>query len=195
MREFEVDGKIPRGGNGFSRWLGRTVLGCAGWRIEGKFPDEPKIVAVVAPHTSNWDFVYGMAAKFAISLRASWMAKHSLFWPPLGWVLRYFGGVPINRTASHGVVEEIARAFIERDQLVMGVTPEGTRRQVTEWKTGFYRIAERAKIPIAMVYLDYENKVLGFGPSFLPSGDIDTDMHRIKEYFRQFKGKHEQTIP
>lgn len=195
MSGYEVSGSIPAGGNAFSRWLGRTVLRLAGWRIEGALPDAPKIMVVGAPHTSNWDFLYGMAVMFAIGIHASWMAKHTLFWPPLGWILRHFGGVATNRSAAHGAVEEIAGAFREREQLVIGVTPEGTRSPVTEWKTGFYRIAERAQVPMALASWDYEKKVFTLGPSFLPSGDMEADMERVKAYYRQFRGKYEQTIP
>lgn len=194
MNEYVVSSKMPTGGNAFSRWLGRSVLRCGGWRIEGAFPDEPKILVVGAPHTSNWDFVYSMAAMFALGIRASWMAKHTLFWPPLGWLLRRYGGIPINRTAPHGVVEETVRAFRERQQMILGVTPEGTRRQVKEWKTGFYRIAERAQVPLALAYWDYDRKVFGIGPSFAASGDLDADMERIKTFYRTIRGKYGQMI-
>ena len=132
---------LPSRGNAFSRVVGRSLFSAMGWRIEGEFPPQPKLVAIVAPHTSNWDFIVGILAVFAIGIRARFIAKHQLFKPPLGWLMRWFGGIPVNREAPQGMVPQ-AVAAIERTQSVfLAITPAGTRSSSKPWKSGFYRIA------------------------------------------------------
>ena len=192
MDWYVVSDPLPVSRNAVARVFGRLVLRALGWRIEGTLPPVPKLLAIGAPHTSNWDFVIGMAVKWSLCIRASWMAKHTLFRPPLGWVFKSMGGIPINRSTSLGVVGECIRAFDEHEKLVVGVTPEGTRKQVNEWKTGFWHIAKGAGVPIVLVYWDYEEKVFGMGPSITPSEDKDEDLTRIKDFYSQFHGRHVQ---
>lgn len=194
MDGYVVSDPIPASRNAVARMFGRILLRALGWRIEGTLPAVPKFLVIGAPHTSNWDFVIGMAAKWSICIHASWMGKHTLFWPPLGWVLRSMGGIPIDRSASLGVVGEWIRAFDEHEKLVVGVTPEGTRKQVYEWKSGFWHIAKGAGVPIVLVYWDYKEKVFGLGPSIMPSEDKDEDLLRIKDFYRPYQGKHAQTV-
>ena len=174
---------VPKRGNWLSAALGRWGLGLAGWRFEGNFPDIPKCVVIVAPHTSNWDFPVGLAAMYALGLRVAFLAKHSLFRPPFGAFLRWWGGVPVDRGAAHGVVEQSAQVMKERERLYLVVAPEGTRRKVARWKSGFYRIAHAAGVPLVPVAFDYRERVVHLMPPFEPSGDYEADLPRIQALF------------
>ncbi|MEJ2367043.1 MAG: lysophospholipid acyltransferase family protein [Acidobacteriota bacterium] len=189
MRVPVLGAAVPRRGNWFSRGLGKLCLRLYGWRIEGEFPNVSKLVIIVAPHTSNWDFVFGIAADFAVGLRASWLGKDSLFKKPFEPFFTWLGGIPTYRTQRRGMVDSAVAAFKEREALVLGVAPEGTRKAVEEWRTGFYHIALNADVPILMVYIDYVNKVLGLGPVKTPTGDLEKDMAEIRAFYRPYKGK------
>jgi 1-acyl-sn-glycerol-3-phosphate acyltransferase len=174
---------VPSRGNWLSAAIGRWALALAGWRFEGNFPDIPKSVLVVAPHTSNWDFPVGLAAMYALGLRVAFLAKDSLFRPPLGAFLRWWGGVPVDRSAAHGVVEQSAQVMKQRQRLYLVVAPEGTRKKVTRWKSGFYRIAHAAGVPLVPVAFDYGARVIHLMPPFEPTGDYQADLPRIQELF------------
>src|SRR5262249_19919917 len=134
-------GVSPRGGNPLRRAIGRFYLRSSGWRIRGRVPVEPKFVAIVAPHTSNWDFVVCVATMFALGLHIQWFGKHTLFRGPFGWLLRALGGLPVRRDTAKGVVSEIADTIRAKRRFILALAPEGTRRRVSEWRTGFYHIA------------------------------------------------------
>lgn len=174
------------------RALGRAYLRSAGWRIEGAFPADPKYVLIVAPHTSNWDFVVGVAVAFAVELRASWLGKHSLFRAPFAAFLRWLGGIPVNRSASHGVVGDCVRAFEAAPTLMLALAPEGTRKGVGQWKSGFYRIAVAARVPILPVGFDYREHVIRLMPLFHPSGDLDRDLPLIQALYEHVHGLRER---
>lgn len=180
---------IPARGNGFSRGLGKAVLKIMGWDIEGELPNLPKFVVIGAPHTSNWDFVLAIAVLLALGLDARWLGKHTIFRAPFGGLMRWLGGVPVDRSARHGIVAQTVEVFASRDRFVLGVAPEGTRTRVAQWKTGFYRVAEGAGVPIVPAYFDYPRKALGFGPPFDLSGDPEADMLRIRAFYTPFEGK------
>ena len=171
------------------RTMGRTYLRLAGWRIEGTFPADPKYVVIFAPHTSNWDFCLGLSVIFAVELRISWLAKHVLFWPPFGRWLQRMGGVPVNRGASHGVVGECVHAFRTSPALMLALSPEGTRKGVSQWKTGFYRIATQAGVPILPAGLDYREHVVRLMPLFQPSGNLEQDLPIIQALFSNVHGR------
>ena len=160
------------------------------WRIEGKLPDTPKFVLIAAPHTSNWDLPVMLSLAFAFRTGLFWMGKDTLFRRPFGAIMRWLGGIPIDRSKSHNVVEQSAEHFRKAESLVMVVPPEGTRQKVRYWKTGFYRIAESAGVPIALGFLDYRRKVGGFGPAVVPTGDIEADMETIQAFYANITGKH-----
>ena len=181
---------LPRRGNRFSRALGRTLLRLLGWRIEGHLPNVSKCVAIAAPHTSNWDFLFGVCAMFELGVRVDWIGKHTLFRGPLGPVMRFLGGTPITRTESEGVVRQVVEAMSGRDRYILGVSPEGTRKRVKRWKTGFYHVAREAGVPILMTYFDYRHRTVGLGPTFEPTGDIERDMAEIQEFYAGKVGKH-----
>ncbi|MEI2726166.1 MAG: lysophospholipid acyltransferase family protein [Verrucomicrobiota bacterium] len=174
------------------RALGRGYLRLAGWRIEGVFPADPKYVVIVAPHTSNWDFPLGVAVLFALELRISWLAKHSMFIPPFQHFFRWFGGIPINRSASHGVVRQCVRAFAAAPSLMLALAPEGTRKGVSQWKSGFYLIAVQAGVPILPVGFDYREHVVRVMPLFQPSGNLEQDLALIQAKFSHIRGYRER---
>jgi 1-acyl-sn-glycerol-3-phosphate acyltransferase len=181
---------LPRRGNGFSRALGRTALRLFGWRIVGRLPNVPKCVAIAAPHTSNWDFLLGVSAMFALGVRVDWIGKDTLFRGPSGPLMRFLGGMPIARMESEGVVAQIVEAMNGRDRYILGLAPEGTRKRVERWKTGFYHVAAQAGVPILLVYFDYEDRTVGLGPTFEATGDIERDMAEIQHFYRGKAGKH-----
>jgi 1-acyl-sn-glycerol-3-phosphate acyltransferase len=160
------------------------MMGLNGWRIEGAFPDVARAVLIVAPHTSNWDFLTGVWVKLALRLRVSFVGKHTLFWWPLGAVMRWLGGIPVDRQAAAGFVDEAARALREAERLILVIAPEGTRRRAEKWKSGFYRIAETAGVPIVLVAFDYPRRAVRLGPLFTPTGDYETDLPAIRSHYR-----------
>ena len=176
------------------RALGRAYLRFSGWRIEGSFPADPKYVVIVAPHTSNWDFLVGVAVVFAIELRASWLGKHSLFKIPFKWFLQWLGGIPVDRRANHGVVGECVRAFEAAPTLMLALAPEGTRKGVSRWKTGFYLIAVQAGVPIMPVGFDFREHVIQLMPLFHPSGNLEVDLPRIQALFTNVHGFKERPV-
>ncbi|MGE0452232.1 MAG: lysophospholipid acyltransferase family protein [Vicinamibacteria bacterium] len=165
----------PRRHTPWLRLLGRAVLAALGFRFEGNFPDLPKCVIAVAPHTSNWDFVLGMAAVFALDLKARFIGKHSLFKGPAGALMRRVGGIPVDRRKPGDLVERTVEAFRRESQLYLAIAPEGTRFKVERWKKGFHRIACAAGVPIVPVAFDWRRRVIHLMPVFQPSGSWEAD--------------------
>jgi 1-acyl-sn-glycerol-3-phosphate acyltransferase len=161
-----------------------------GWKIAGQVPPLKKFVVIGAPHTSAWDAVYGLCGAYLFDIKLSFFGKKEAFIFPLGMVLRALGGIPVDRFSSHHVVEEAVKTFNERERFILALAPEGTRAYAPEWRTGFYYIAMEAKVPIVLGYMDFGNKVVGLGPTFYPTGDIDKDIEEIKSFYRPIKGKH-----
>jgi 1-acyl-sn-glycerol-3-phosphate acyltransferase len=160
------------------------ALNAAGWRIAGALPDLPKFVIIVAPHTSNWDFPVGVAAMFSLDLVIHWFGKDSLFIPPIGWIFRKLGGRPVRREAPEGVVAEVAEMIRAEHQFLLALAPEGTRKRVAQWRTGFYRIAEAADIPIVPVWFDWSRREIGIGRPVRATGDIDADIASLVALYR-----------
>jgi 1-acyl-sn-glycerol-3-phosphate acyltransferase len=180
---------VPARGNVFSRAFGRSVLRLFGWRIVGDLPNLSRYILVVAPHTSNWDGLIGLAAAVAVGIRARFLAKHTLFRGPLGWLLRLLGGIPVKRGKSGRLVNEAVKLF-ERESFVLAITPEGTRKRVDRWRTGFYHIAHRAQVPIFLIALDYGTHEIQLGPLIYTSGDMDHEVELIRDHFRTKQGKN-----
>src|SRR5262249_11545307 len=173
----------PVWGNAASRALGRAALGALRWRVEGVVPDVPRCVIIVAPHTSNWDFVVGMATVLALGLRVHYLGKHTLFRGVLGRLMRWSGGIPVDREAPEGVPER-ARAMVRGVEcLFPGLAPEGPRRRVEHWKTGFHRLAIGAGVPIFPVALDYASRTVGLFPLFVPSEKVAADGARLRALY------------
>jgi 1-acyl-sn-glycerol-3-phosphate acyltransferase len=179
---------LPRRGNGFSRWLGRAVLSAAGWEIQGAIPDRPKLIVIVAPHTSNWDFVLGIAAVFALGLRVRFLGKHTLFYPPLGWLMRWFGGTPVIRDAPQGAVAQAVSVIESEPAVVLGIAPAGTRTRDTPWRSGFYHIAHAAGAPIFPVAFDGERRAIRLFAPFETTGDYEADLPRLMALYDGIRG-------
>jgi hypothetical protein len=143
---------------------------------------------IVAPHTSNWDFALFLPIVFVLNLRLRVLIKHTLFWPPLGWFLRYCGGIPVDRRAARNYVKELVGEFERRDFFHLLITPEGTRSPRTKWKTGFYQIAMAANVPILMAAVDEKTKSVGVERILYPTGDVQADMAEIYAFYDQFGG-------
>jgi 1-acyl-sn-glycerol-3-phosphate acyltransferase len=160
------------------------------WQVTGKVHNAPKFVMVWAPHTSLWDFFIAHASRLAVGFQSSWLvaAKHAR--GPLGIVMRRLGGIPIHRSASHNVVSQIVEAFKANDRLLLAIAPEGTRRKVDKWKTGFWYIAVQAGVPVQLVSFDYEKRVTVCGPVIELSEDMEADMQRIQNYYKGVIAKH-----
>lgn len=182
--------QLPRRGNALTRWLARAIARLLGWRFVGSLPDLPRFVVIAAPHTSNWDFPIGIMLLYATGFRVSYLGKDTLFRPPLGWVMRWLGGTPVNRAAPRGVVEETIRMIQAADRFVLAIAPEGTRKRTTHWKTGFYRVARGAGLPIVLGFFDYARKEVGFGPTIWPSGDLERDLREIQDFYRTKTPRH-----
>jgi 1-acyl-sn-glycerol-3-phosphate acyltransferase len=178
--------------NTLLRAISVGLLKLAGWKVHGHLPPEcTKSVFIAAPHTSNWDLPYTLMVAFALRLNIYWMGKSQIFKPPFRGVMMWLGGIPVQRESANNLVAASVEAIKAADgpvQLI--VPPEGTRSKVRYWKTGFYYIAVGAQVPIVMAYMDYEKKISGLGPVFTPSGDIEADMVKIKEFYAPFKGKN-----
>jgi len=173
---------VPRSHGRFAAAFGRLMMGLSGWRVEGTIPDLPKMVVIVAPHTSNWDFLTGLWVKLALRFGGRFVGKHTLFHWPLGVFMRWLGGVPVDRSAPGGFVGEAARALRESDRMLLVIAPEGTRRPA-EWKSGFYRIAVEAGVPILLAAFDYPRKAVRFGPLVTPTGDYAADLAQIRSHY------------
>ena len=178
--------------NTLFRGLSLAFLKLAGWRIEGALPSEAhKSVLIAAPHTSNWDLPYTLMVAFALRLTPYWMGKHSLFKAPFGGLMRWLGGIPVDRSQANNLVEASAQAIREANgPLQLIVPPEGTRSKTRYWKTGFYYIAQSAQVPIVLAFMDYGRKRSGLGPVFVPTGDAAADLAAIQAFYKPFKGKN-----
>ena len=164
--------------------LGRSALALAGWRIVGVAPPLPRFVAIVAPHSSNWDFFVGLAARFALGLDVHWLGKHTLFRWPLGPILLRLGGRPVRRDAPEGAVAAAAAMMCAEPRFVLALAPEGTRRRVAQWRTGFYRIAESAGVPIVPVAMDWSRREITLGEPLTPTGDLAADLAALQARYR-----------
>lgn len=185
------------GVNRILRRVSVTVLRLAGWRIEGALPGNArKCVLIAAPHTTNWDLPWTLMAAFALDLNIRWMGKASIFRWPFSGLMRWLGGLPVERSQAGNQVSAAAEALRAAEAPVqLVVAPEGTRSQVARWKTGFYYIAQGAGVPILMAYIDYPDRRAGLGPLFQPSGDLERDMAEIRAFYAPFRGRHPRQGP
>ncbi len=181
----------PRsGGNALSRAFGRAVLRAGGWRVVGEWPDIAKMVIIVAPHSSAWDAIWGIAAKLALGMGIVFIGKKEAFWGPVGWALRMFGGVPVDRSAPGGIVDQVANQMRDAERMWFVLAPEGTRRKVEKWKTGFWKIARRAQVPVFCIGFDYPDREIRLGQMVTLTDDMEADMRRIRLLFAHYRGKH-----
>ena len=178
--------------NTLLRWFSLAFLRLTGWRVEGALPPAgQKSVLIAAPHTSNWDLPYTLMVAFSLRLTPYWMGKKSIFTFPFGPLMRWLGGIAVNREQSTNLVSASAQALVAADgPLQLIVPPEGTRSKTRDWKTGFYYIALQAQVPIVLAYMDYSTRRSGLGPVFTPTGDVQADMANIQAFYAPFKGKN-----
>lgn len=182
---------LPRKGNRFSRGFGRLLLRLLGWRVTGCFPLEPKVVCAVGPHTSNWDFIIGMAGVLAVGIDARYLMKKEAFIWPLSRLFVWLGGEPLDRNARENTVEQIVAHYRRADKLWLAIAPEGTRKKVKYWKKGFLRIADEAGVPVLLVGLDYSNKQFVLDRLWPTTGDHEADAEAIRAYMcTRFVGRH-----
>lgn len=175
-------------------WIGRTFMTVTGWNVTGELPPDKKFVLIGAHHTSNWDFFLGIATIFIFRVNASWMGKHTLFVGPVGLLLRALGGIAINRQYSRGVVSQMVAALQESEQQVILLAPSGTRKKIANWRSGFYQIAYQANVPIVCGYLDFQKKIATIGLSFLPTGNVEQDMNRIRDFYSNINAKYPEKV-
>lgn len=169
--------------------LSEKIFALLGWQVDIILPEEKKFVLIGVPHTSNWDFPFALLTFWTIDLKIYWVAKKQMFWGPLHYLFTSLGGIPVDRKASTGFIEQIAHRFHQADEMVLTIAPEGSRSKRDYWKSGFYHIALTANVPICLGYIDYSGKKLGFSKIIHPTGDIQADMKIIAEYYSNMKGK------
>jgi len=172
------------------RTIARFLMFCTRWKSSGTLPNIRKFVLIAAPHTSNWDLFYTILVAFDLKANIYWMGKDTIFKKPFGYLMRWLGGVPINRSKSNNIVEQSIELFHQSDRLILTVPPSGTRSRVTYWRTGFYHIANGASVPIVMGFLDYRLRTGGIGPLVQPTGDITRDMKVISSFYADITGKY-----
>jgi 1-acyl-sn-glycerol-3-phosphate acyltransferase len=185
----ELGPQVPSRGSRLVRALARWALRLWRWRSDGSLPDVGKAVVIVAPHTSNWDFVAGALAMLALGLRVTFLGKHTVFRGPLGGLMRWLGGIPVDRRVRGGVVAQVVDRFRSSDSLILALSPEGTRRRVERWHVGFWYIARGAGVPIAPVALDWGTRTLRFFPPFETTDDQAEDIAALQGLFAGIRGR------
>lgn len=172
---------LPRRDYGPLRHAAMWLLARLRWRVEGEMPDMPRVVVAIAPHSSNWDFIIGAALMMVFGLRVSFVAKHTLFWWPLGSVMRWLGGIAVDRARPEGLAQTLAAEYHRQESLWLAITPEGTRSAGARFKSGFYRIAQAAEVPILPVYFNYRRRVLGFLPPMAAQADTEAGVESVRQ--------------
>jgi len=171
--------------------LAKWILKKLGWKITGNYPQGyRKSICIVAPHTSNWDFPLGILVRSAIEVKTGFIAKHTLFTWPFGYLFKALGGYPVDRSKKSNFVDGIVDLFEKNETMHIALAPEGTRKKVDKFKTGFYFIALNAHIPVFLVRFDYEHRQVSFSDPFIPTGDLQKDMDYIYTYYSGVKGKN-----
>ena len=172
------------------RALARFILRLCRWRLIGAPPDAPHYVVIAAPHTSNWDFPWMLLMAWASGMNVRWLGKHTLFRGPMGPIMRALGGVPVRRHVKEDRVAATARTFEEVPRMALLIPPEGTRRRVDHWRSGFYHIARTARVPLVPTALDYAERYGEIGEAFVPGDDIAADMDRLRAFYANRSGRY-----
>jgi 1-acyl-sn-glycerol-3-phosphate acyltransferase len=165
------------------RPISRAWLIATGFKVVGTFPDIPKFIVVAAPHTTNWDLPHALAAGLQFGRRVHWMGKATIFKWPFGGLMRWLGGISVDRSKSTNAVASIVNVFAERDNLALVVAPSGTRSATVPWKSGFYHIAHGAKVPLVLAYIDYNRREVGIADTITPTGDYEADLAKIQSIY------------
>jgi 1-acyl-sn-glycerol-3-phosphate acyltransferase len=178
------------------RFIFKLIFKISGWKIIGDVPRElKKYIIIVAPHTSNWDFPIGVAVRSIMAFKANFLGKKELFESSMGWLFKKLGGLPVDRSRSTNMVDEVVKVIEKVDYFVVAMAPEGTRKKTKRWKTGFYYIATKAKIPIVMVGFDYPSKSIIWAEPFYPGGDLNKDAQVFDSFFKDKMGKNGKAAP
>jgi 1-acyl-sn-glycerol-3-phosphate acyltransferase len=178
----------------FWQAFGRGLAKLTGWTIKYELPDDPKMVLIFFPHTSNLDVLHAIPAAFTLGLKPSWLVKDEAYFGPFKRVLDKLGAIPINRHAKENKVEQIAAAIQNADRVMLALSPEGTRSKTDHWRSGFYHIARLAEVPIHFAYIDYPSRTIGAAPGFIPIGDVDADLERIRAFYADKRGKYPENV-
>ncbi len=181
--------RTPQRGNLLTRLVGKGVFRLLGWRIEGQLPDREKFILLVAPHTSNWDFVVGIAAVLGLGLNAKWLGKDVLFKGYHGKIMVWLGGIPVDRSEPQGTIQQMVRISRAQDNFLLGITPEGTRSRTDRWRSGFYHIAKATDLPIVPITMDYPSRTIRIGSPIVPTGDLDKDLQVFRDFFKDANPK------
>ncbi len=174
----------------FMRLLSWLVLKLSGWKVVNVAPATGSYLIIAAPHTSNWDFPLGIAIAFHLRLKVYFIAKHTLFNGFAGPIMRWLGGVPLNRGASKNFVDASVEIYANSENLIFAIAPEGTRSSVGRWKTGFYHMAKGANVPLALAYFDFSKRIGGIGKMLNTTENIDADMQAIADFYEPVMGKY-----
>lgn len=166
------------------KFIARFILRIVGWQVIITAPNYPKCIVCVAPHTSNWDFILGKLAYLSVGRKAGFLMKESWFFFPLGYFFRAIGGVPVSRKKGSSLVDKLVAKYKTSEKLCIAITPEGTRSKVSQWRTGFLRIAYQADVPILLGVFDFKNKRILVEEEFRASANIDEDMQEIKWFYK-----------
>ncbi len=172
------------------KWLAYRYMRFRGWTFLGKVPDVPKMIVIGAPHTTNWDFVAFLAAMRAYRMKARFLAKHGLFRWPFGYFFTALGGIPVGGSKPGGVVGQVARAFAEAEHITLVIAPEGTRKSVPYWKSGFLKIAEAARVPVVLAAVDFGQRELTIGPMMDYAGNASAFMGEARLFYDDKVGLH-----
>lgn len=164
------------------------ILRIFGWQLVGELPPIKKYIIIIGPHTSNWDFFIFILVKFRFRIKVVFIGKHSIFIGPIGWALRKIGGIPVERSSAHNVVDKIVEEFLARDAMIFALSPEGTRSYLDHWKSGFYHIARKANVPVQTAFLDVRSKQIGWGPMFYMTDDRHEDLIKIAGFYSDKQG-------
>tara|TARA_B100001057_G_scaffold45888_1_gene40948 strand:+ start:913 stop:1518 length:606 start_codon:yes stop_codon:yes gene_type:complete len=174
------------------RKIARFGINISGWTIKGMVPDEERIVIIAAPHTSNWDFVLAMLAIFGLNIKLRWLGKHSIFKPGFKNFFKWLGGIPVYRDNPFNLIDNVVKIVKREKSIVIAMTPEGTRKKVKRWKTGFLRIAKQTHSKILLISIDAPTKSIEIGKIFNPTGNSEDDLAFIQKYYSSFRGINHQ---
>ncbi|MCR9278908.1 MAG: lysophospholipid acyltransferase family protein [Pseudomonadaceae bacterium] len=169
---------------------GKLFLRLSRWRVHGEAPNSSHVVIIAAPHTTNWDFVYLLAAAWSLRVRIHWLGKKELFRFPFGGIMRALGGIAVDRSQNNDLVAELAETYAQRPAFALVIPPSGSRSRAKHWRSGFYWIASSAGADIVCGYLDYPKRTAGLGLTFKPSGDVSVDMDAIRAFYEPINGKY-----
>ncbi len=174
------------------RKIARFGINISGWTIKGRVPDEERIVIIAAPHTSNWDFILAMLAIFGLNIKLRWLGKHSIFKPGFKNFFKWLGGIPVYRDNPSNLIDNVVKIVKKEKSIVIAMTPEGTRKKVKRWKTGFLRIAKQTHSKILLISIDAPTKSIEIGNIFNPTGNSEEDLEFIQKYYSSFRGINPQ---